>query len=98
MVQGQSISWLLRRNGTVTPARRAWLHASLCALSLGLATIFWFQGAVLVLPFAGLEPAAIGIALSCMRGRHAQRPVLAQEIGRALREGAGQPRGDSGRD
>ncbi|MHB1122844.1 MAG: DUF2244 domain-containing protein [Ramlibacter sp.] len=98
VVQGQSISWFLRRNCSVTPARLDWLHASICALSLGLATIFWFQGAVLVLPFAWLEPAAIGVA-SFVHARQAdQRRVLAQEIGRALREGAGQPRGDSGRD
>lgn len=159
-VQDQSISWFLRRNCSVTPAQLAWLYASLCALSLGLATIFWFQGAVLVLPFAWLELAAIGIAFLVyarhatdgeriwLRGRRlvveletagrleraefdrervrvepsvddrslvelsAQgrrvnvgrfvrpelRPVLAQEIRRALREGAGQPRGDSGRD
>ena len=159
-VQDQSISWSLRRNCSVTPAQLAWLYASLCALSLGVATIFWFQGAVLVLPFAWLELAAIGIAFFVyarhaadveriwLRGRRlvveletagrleraefdrervrvepsvddrslvelsAQgrrvnvgrfvrpelRPVLAQEIRRALREGAGQPRGDSGRD
>lgn len=159
-MQGQSISWLLRRNCSVTPAQLAWLYASLCVLSLGLATIFWFQGAVLVLPFAWLELAAIGIAFLVyarhaadgeriwLRGRRlvveletagrleraefdrervrvepsvddrslvelsAQgrrvnvgrfvrpelRPVLAQEIRRALREGAGQPRGDSGGD
>lgn len=144
----------------MTPAQLAWLYASLCVLSLGLATIFWFQGAVLVLPFAWLELAAIGIAFLVyarhaadgeriwLRGRRlvveletagrleraefdrervrvepsvddrslvelsAQgrrvnvgrfvrpelRPVLAQEIRRALREGAGQPRGDSGGD
>jgi len=158
-VQGQSISWLLRRNCSVTPAQLAWLYASLCAVSLGVATIFWFQGAVLVLPFAWLELAAIGLAFLVyarhaadgeriwLRGRrlvveletagHLERaefdrdrvrvepsvddrslvelsaqgrrvnvgrfvrpelrPVLAQEIRRALREGAGQPRGDSGR-
>lgn len=158
-VQGQSISWLLRRNCSVTPAQLAWLYASLCVLSLGVATVFWFQGAVLVLPFAWLELAGIGLAFLVyarhatdgeriwLRGRRlvveletagrlersefdrervrvepsvddrslvglsAQgrrvnvgrfvrpelRPVLAQEIRRALREGAGQPRGDSGR-
>lgn len=97
-VQGQSISWFLRRDCSVTPAQLAWLDASLCALSLGVATIFWFQGAVLVPPSAGLELAAIGIALFVHARQAAQRTVLAQEIGRALREGAGQPRGDSGRD
>ncbi len=97
-VQDQSIYWLLRRNCSVTPAQLAWLHAALCALSLGLATIFWFQGAVLVLPFAWLELAALGVAPFVHARQAAQRMALAQEMGRALREGAGQPRGDSGRD
>lgn len=119
---------------------------------------FWFQGAVLVLPFAWLELAAVGAAFLAysrhaadgerisLAGRrlvvelesagHLQRaefdrewvrvepsvadrslielsgqgrrvnigrylrpelrPMLAQEIRRALREGAGPPRGDSG--
>jgi uncharacterized membrane protein len=97
-VQEQSISWFLRRNRSVTPARLDWFHASLRAPSLGLATIFWFQGAVLVLPLAGLGLAAVGVAWFMKARQPAQRVVLAQEIGRALREGAGQPRGDSGRD
>jgi uncharacterized membrane protein len=158
IVQGQSISWFLRRNCSVTPAQLGWLYLSLCALSLGVATFFWFQGAVLVLPFAWLELAAVGAAFFAyarhaadgerisLRGRQLivelesagqlqraefdrervrvepsvadrslielsgqgrrvnigrylrpeLRPVLAQEIRRALREGAGQPRGDSG--
>lgn len=157
-VQGQNICWALRRNCSVTPAQLGWLYVSLCAVSLGVATFFWFQGALLVLPFAWLELAAVGLAFVCyarhaadgetiqLRGRqlvveletagHLQRaefdrervrvepgvadrslielsgqgrrvnigrfvrpdlrPQLAQEIRRALREGAGQPRGDSG--
>lgn len=152
------MSWFLRRNCSVTPAQLGWLYASLCAVSLGVAMFFWFQGAVLVLPFAWLELAAVGAAFLAysrhaadgerisLAGRrlvvelesagHLQRaefdrervrvepsvadrslielsgqgrrvnigrylrpelrPVLAQEIRRALREGAGPPRGDSG--
>lgn len=97
-MQDQSISWFLRRNRSVTQARLDWLSASICALSLGLATIFWFQGAVLVLPSGGLELAALGVASFVHARQAARRMDLAQEIGRALREGAGQPRGDSGRD
>jgi uncharacterized membrane protein len=157
-VQGHSVSWFLRRNCSVTPAQLGWLYASLCAVSLGVAMFFWFQGAVLVLPFAWLELAAVGAAFLAysrhaadgerisLAGRrlvvelesagHLQRaefdrewvrvepsvadrslielsgqgrrvnigrylrpelrPMLAQEIRRALREGAGPPRGDSG--
>lgn len=152
------MSWFLRRNCSVTPAQLGWLYASLCAVSLGVAMFFWLQGAVLVLPFAWLELAAVGAAFLAysrhaadgerisLAGRrlvvelesagHLQRaefdrervrvepsvadrslielsgqgrrvnigrylrpelrPMLAQEIRRALREGAGPPRGDSG--
>lgn len=69
-VQGQNIHWFLRRNCSVTPVQLGWLYASLCAVSLGVATFFWFQGAVLVLPFAWLELAAVGIAFLAY-ARHA---------------------------
>ncbi|MEO8652555.1 MAG: DUF2244 domain-containing protein [Ramlibacter sp.] len=152
-VQGQNIHWFLRRNCSVTPSQLGWLYASLCALSLGIGAFFWFQGVVLILPFAWLELAAVGAAFLAyarhatdgetisLRGRqlvvelesagHLERaefdrervrvepsvadrsliqlsgqgrrvnvgrylrpelrPALAQEIRRALREGAGEP-------
>jgi uncharacterized membrane protein len=39
-------------------------------VSLGIGTIFWFQGAVLILPFAWLELAAVGVAF-VVYARHA---------------------------
>jgi uncharacterized membrane protein len=69
-VQGQNIHWFLKRNCSVTPAQLGWLYASLCVLSLGIAFFFWFQGAVLILPFTGLELAAVGAAFLAY-ARHA---------------------------
>ena len=69
-VQGQAIHWFLGRNCSVTPAQLGWLYASLCLVTLGIATLFWFQGAVLILPFAWLELAAVGIAF-LVYARHA---------------------------
>ncbi len=69
-VQGQNIHWFLKRNCSVTPAQLGWLYASLCVVSLGIGTFFWFQGAVLILPFAGIELAAVGIAFLAY-ARHA---------------------------
>ena len=54
--------WQLKRNCSVTPAQLGWLYLSLCAVSLGLGTLFWFLGATLVMPFAWLELAAVGLA------------------------------------
>ena len=61
-VSGQNIHWFLKRNCSVTPAQLGWLYASLCVVSLGIGTIFWFQGARLILPFAWAELAAEGLA------------------------------------
>ncbi len=69
-VQGQAIHWFLRRNCSVTPAQLGWLYASLCVVSLGIGAFFWFQGAVLVLPFASLEMVAVGLAFLAY-ARHA---------------------------
>jgi uncharacterized membrane protein len=69
-VQGQNIHWFLKRNCSVTPAQLGWLYASLCAVTLGIGTVFWLQGAVLVLPFAWLELAAVGVAF-LLYARHA---------------------------
>lgn len=69
-VQGQAIHWFLRRNCSVSPAQLGWLYASLCVVSLGIGTFFWFQGAVMILPFAWLEVLAVGAAFFAY-ARHA---------------------------
>jgi uncharacterized membrane protein len=69
-IQGQAIHWFLGRNCSVTPAQLGWLYLSLCVVTIGVGTFFWFQGAVLVLPFAWLELAAVGVAFLAY-ARHA---------------------------
>jgi len=69
-VSGQNFHWFLKRNCSVTPAQLGWLYASLCVVSLGIATVFWFQGARLILPFAWVELVAVGIAFF-VYARHA---------------------------
>ncbi|RYF74024.1 MAG: DUF2244 domain-containing protein [Comamonadaceae bacterium] len=69
-VSGQTIHWFLNRNCSVTPAQLGWLYGSLCVVSLGIGAFFWFQGALLVLPFAWLELAAVGFAF-LVYARHA---------------------------
>lgn len=59
-VQGQNIQWFLRRNCAVTPVQLGWFYLSLCIVSLGIGAVFWFQGALLVLPFAWAELVAVG--------------------------------------
>jgi uncharacterized membrane protein len=69
-VSGQNIHWFLKRNCSVTPAQLGWMYASICVVSMGIATFFWVQGAKLVLPFAWLELAAVGAAF-LVYSRHA---------------------------
>jgi uncharacterized membrane protein len=69
-VQDQDIHWFLKRNCSVTPAQLGWLYTSLCVVSLGIGLVFWFQGAVLILPFAWLELAGVGLAFLAY-ARHA---------------------------
>jgi uncharacterized membrane protein len=69
-VQGQAIHWFLGRNCSVTPAQLGRLYASLCVVTLGIGTFLWVQGAVMILPFAWLELAAVGAAFLAY-ARHA---------------------------
>jgi uncharacterized membrane protein len=69
-VQGQHIQWFLRRNCSVTPKQLGVLYASLCFVSLGIGTVFWIQGAPMVLPYAALELLAVGVAF-VVYARHA---------------------------
>jgi uncharacterized membrane protein len=64
------LHWTLQRNCSVTPAQLAMTFGALGALSLAVAVFFWFQGAVLVLPFALLELAALATAF-VVYARHA---------------------------
>ncbi len=65
------VQWLLKRNCSVTPGQLGWLYASLCVVSLGIATFFWLQGAKLVMPFAWAELVAVGSAF-LVYARHAR--------------------------
>lgn len=69
-VSGQTIHWFLKRNCSVTPAQLMLAYAMLCVVSLGVGGFFWFQGAVLVMPFACLELVAVGLAFM-VYARHA---------------------------
>ena len=66
-----SVQWLLKRDCSLTPSRLGWLFASLCLVSLTIATFFWMQGAKLIMPFAWLELAAVGFAFA-VYARHAR--------------------------
>jgi len=67
---GPAIHWQLRRNCSVTPTQLGWCYLVMCVFSLGIGVFFWYLGATLVLAFAGLEIAVVGLAF-LVYARHA---------------------------
>lgn len=65
-----SVEWVFKRNSSLAPRQVMWFYASLCVLSLGLASVFWLRGATMVMPFAWVEMLLVGIAL-LVYARHA---------------------------
>lgn len=60
----------MKRNCSLTPRQLGLFYLSMLAVSLAIAVFFVFQGAWVVLPFAGLEMLALGGAL-LVYARHA---------------------------
>jgi len=69
-VSDEGVHWVLRRNCSVTPVQMGQAFGLLSVLSLTVAGFFWFQGAVLVLPFAVLELTGLATAF-LVYARHA---------------------------
>lgn len=65
-----SMQWLLKKNCSMTLRHLLGVYVFLAVLSLGIAGGFWLQGATLVLPFAGAELLALGLAM-LVYARHA---------------------------
>lgn len=65
-----SIEWELKRNCSLAPRQLLAFYLALCAVSLGIASVFWWQGASLVMPFAWAELLAVGAAM-WVYARHA---------------------------
>ena len=77
-----SVQWLLRRNCSMSPTQLIAFYLSLSAWSLVIAFACWWRGATLVLPFAGIEIIAVGIALYVYARHAADRERLTLEPGR----------------
>lgn len=78
---GVVLQWVLRRNCALAPRQFMASVLSVGAVSLAVATFFWFRGAVLVLPFAGLEVVAL-VAAALVHARHVgDRETLTLEAG-----------------
>jgi uncharacterized membrane protein len=65
-----SVRWQLKRNCSLAPRQLLLCYAGLCCLSLVIAVGFWSVGALMVLPYAGAELLAVGLAMF-VYARHA---------------------------
>ena len=57
------VQWVLRRNCSLTPRQLGGFYASVCVVSLGIALGFAWNGAPVVLWFAGIELVLLAVAL-----------------------------------
>lgn len=79
---GASVQWLLKRNCSITPRQLLGFYLSLAFVSLGIATVLGFHGALLVLPFAGLELLGVGACLLAYARHATDRERLLLRAGR----------------
>lgn len=78
------LCWLLKRNCSITPRQMGGFFLSLCLVSLGISTLFLWQGAPWVMAFAVLELTAVGVALLVFARHAGDRETLVLD-GRSLR-------------
>jgi len=64
-----AMEWKLKRNCSLAPRQLFGFYLTLCGLSLGVASFFWWYGARMVMPFAWAEVLAISAAM-LVHARH----------------------------
>lgn len=79
----RALQWRLARNCSITPRQLGLSYAGVCLVSLVIALAFFTQGAPMVLAFAGVELAAVGVAL-LVYARHAADRETLTLVGRRL--------------
>jgi uncharacterized membrane protein len=67
---GHSVRWQMKRNCSLAPRQLLNVYLSLCLVALAIGGVFWVEGAPYILPFAGAELLAVGVAL-IVYARHA---------------------------
>jgi len=78
---GVMMRWVLKRNCSLAPRQLLAVYLSLCAVSLVISLFFWRRGATLVLPFAGLEIAALSWAVLSYARHAADHETLTLQDG-----------------
>ncbi len=68
--QDWSVRWQLGRSRSMAPRQLLLCYLGLCLISVAIAAGFWSVGALMVMPYAGVELCAVGMAL-LFYARHA---------------------------
>ena len=82
----QGVEWILKRNCSISPRQLLLIYGAMCAVSLGIATMFWAHGALLVMPFAWVELIGVGLALLAYSRHAIDSERIALMAGRLLVE------------
>jgi len=77
-----AVEWKLKRNCSMAPRQLLVFYVVLCGISLSVASFFWWMGAYLVMPFAGIELLAVGGALLAYARHAADNEWIALRGGR----------------
>jgi len=77
------VQWILRRNCSLTPGQLGGFYGSVCVVSLGIALGFAWNGAPVVLWFAGIELVLLALAL-LFYARHATDADTVTLLGQEL--------------
>ena len=83
VVSASGVHWCFGRKCSVSPAQLSMMFMALGVSSLGIAGFFWLNGATLVMPFAVLEVAGLGVAL-VIHARHASDAERVSLVDNAL--------------
>ena len=68
--RGPEFSLVLKRNCSISPSGLLRVYGLIATVTIGIAVVFATLGAWIVLPFAGAEIIALGVAFA-LNGRHA---------------------------
>lgn len=78
---GVVLLWVLRRNCSLTPRQLLAAVLAVSTVSLAISVLFWWHGATLVLPFAGLEVLGLAGAVLLYSRHAADRETLTLQGG-----------------
>jgi uncharacterized membrane protein len=72
----RAVQWVMKRNCSFTPEQLLSVYIAVSAVTLAIGAVFWWHGAVAVLPFAGIESLVLGASFLLYARHAADRETL----------------------